>query len=86
MLLTIHIALASLGLLTSVFSLFRQKMNVIFVAYGLTASGVLSGVMLIIFGQASIIRVCIEGLIISSVSIAFAVAAQKRVHAFQTRV
>ncbi len=84
--LMIHILLASLGLITSLLSLYKKQMNLIVTSYGFIASGALSGIALLIFGDASVVRVCIEGLAVSSVSLVLAISAQKRVVVVRAKV
>ncbi len=84
--LILHITLASLGLLSSLFSLVANRLNVIMGSYLLIAAGAGTGVGLLIFGDASVLRVCIEGLIVSSISLALAITAQKRLVVQETDI
>lgn len=78
MLLITHILIASFGLLGSLYSLVRASKVTFITTYILIALGVISGISLVVFQQASIVRVCSEGLLVSSISLAIAVIAQKR--------
>jgi hypothetical protein len=84
--LIVHITLASLGLISSLYSLYKKQMNAIFAAYGFIASGVFTGIALLIFGDASVLRVCLEGLFVSSISLALAITAQRRLVAIKSEI
>ena len=68
--LIVHIIIALLSLLTSISNLALQKKSLITASLGLIGGTVVSGIALVIFGQASIVRVCMEGLLITGICLA----------------
>lgn len=67
MLLLIHISIALLGLGAAGFAYIKPSTTKINVSYGLLASTLLSGIMLIFVNQASILHTCVSGLTFTAI-------------------
>lgn len=67
MLLLTHIAIALGGLVAAGVAYLKPSSSKIIVSYGLLASTILSGVLLIVVAQASILHTCVSGLTFTAV-------------------
>ncbi|MCA9323949.1 hypothetical protein KC992_02500 [Candidatus Saccharibacteria bacterium] len=81
MLLSLHILIASFGLLSSIFSAVLYKKSLLNAAFTSIVLTILSGIGLVVFEHVSFIRVCSEGLLLSGISLAIALQARKRIAA-----
>jgi len=78
MLLLLHIGIAFIGLLFTAFTYAYPNQYRIRISLGFLAATVISGSALVVVAQASFVRACMSGLLVSAVMYLGIYAAQKR--------
>ena len=75
--LALHVVIALASLVAAGYVLARPSQNILHLNYSLIASTIMSGVALVFFGY-SAIHICVAGIIYSTIAVAMATLAQKR--------
>jgi hypothetical protein len=75
----LHVVVAILALIVSVFSFVSPSKNKILINLVLITTTLISGVMLILVNQASIIRTCVSGIVFLAVTMYLTILAKNKI-------